>query len=286
MSSGILIISIGGKRYIEEAQTNLRAIRRISDLPITLYTNQPEAFQGRCSIQRSLEERATLNPPGTVQVCQREDLGGFKNQTHYVSHTPYDKTVHLDCDAIPVHETAFEPLGLLGRFHFAASLEFARGLGAQREGIPAAFAQWNCGVMFFDRTMLSIFEAWNQPFTGWQRNPQGPLACLLWDRPDIRVCTLAPEWNYKGAGLCASRPDPPALIRIAHNHSVPDMIDADGRLDQRAFNEWFYARTISRLQQEWRVVVCPRIVREARVSVLGWLSRRPAADRKSDSTRQ
>lgn len=277
MSEGIIIIPMGGKKYIEQTHANLRAIRRISDLPVTLFTNEPDEFQGNGFFYRSLEEIATENPRGTIQVCECVDHGGVKNQTHYVTLSPYQKTIHLDCDAIPVHETAFEPLLLLGRYDLALSLEFARPFRGQRQDLPAAFVQWNCGVMFYNREMIPIFKAWNRGFKAGQKNTQRSLVGLIWDHPEIKVYTLAHEWNYKGAGLCASKPNPSGKVRIAHSHDIAPMIDAEGRLDERAFQEWFFGRTIRRLREECRVIVLPNFIRRVLLKLRGLFPKKKKA---------
>lgn len=256
--TGILIIGMGGPRYWGEARAVIRSTWNLwPEARITLITENSQAFGGDRTVHRSDPEGS---PPGMVEVIRRDDLGGFKNQTAYVSETPYRRTVHLDCDAVPLKKEAFQPLALLvSRFDFVAAHAAARNpKKSQGLGIPPVVSQWNCGVMFYNRNMIPIFREWDRdfPLRAGRRNPQGPLVRKLWTHPEIRVHTIPPEWNYRG-GLVHVHD--PGMVLLAHSHSIPPMIRQDGTLKEEVFRRWFWARTIRKLKREGRVGPPPTI---------------------------
>lgn len=308
--TGILIIAMGGHLRIQEARANLRAIRRIwPQAPITIMTSTPAHFIGdqfdhwaQCggirgpwepvvgpgpelleltnqgpitSAQTWAEgDRGPISPGadyGRTEVVWVQDFGGFKNQTHYVFKTPYERTLHLDCDAIPIHRDAFQPFHLLGRYDFVAAHAAARGFRPQYPGIPVPFVQWNCGVMFYSRSMLPILRWWDDHYV-LHTNPQGPLCRLIYldgldgPRPwrgesegrgvntpahdPVQVYTLAAEWNYRGGHPQVQWP---LHIRILHTHAAQSFILPDGTLNRDAFLRWFHHTNITRLKAEGRV---------------------------------
>ena len=129
---GIILMAFGGHMYIRECRANIRSIRRLTELPITIFTNTPEKFD-RGDITHCKLGEQVINGPRTIQVVDAPGHFGFKNQTLYVNHTPYEYTLALDCDAIPIHTTAFEPFALLHRFDFCAAHAAARGAQAARD---------------------------------------------------------------------------------------------------------------------------------------------------------
>ena len=244
---GILIIAMGGRHYWAEARSTIRSIRNFwPEARITVITERRESFGGDLVQHR---DSPIGSDPGMIEVVQVEDLKGFKNQTAYVPWTPYEKTLHLDCDAVPIKRVAFQPFHLLDRFDFVAAHAAARNpKKSQGRGLPGAFTQWNCGVMFYNRNMIPVFQEWNRKQRGpW--NPQGPLARLIWTHDQIRVYTLAPEWNYRGGLVHVMEP---SMVVISHNHSTPPMIGADGKLKEDRFRNWFWSRTLRRLRLEGR----------------------------------
>ena len=235
MTKGIIIIAMGGIGYIREAKANLRACFKLSNLPVTVFTDQPKMFEGKKSIMTDMENMKA-NPPGTLQVVDASPVFGFKNQTRYVPLTPYDWTVHLDCDAIPIHPTAFQPFVMLNQFDFVAAHAAARGFKIYRKAVPPCFPQFNCGVMFYGPRSIPLLKRWDNQFKpGHARtNPQQSLAGLLY-RSKLRLGVLPPEWNWRGhiAFNDASH------CRIAHAHFVPGMVKADGKIDRVRFQKWF-----------------------------------------------
>ena len=247
---GILIIAMGGPRYWTEARAVIRSIWSLwPGSRITVITENSKAFGGGLVLRR---DRPIGAPPGSVEVVQVKNLGGFKNQTAYMALTPYEKTLHLDCDAVPIKAVAFQPFHLLDRFDFVAAHAAARNPKvSQGQGLPGSFTQWNCGVMFFNRNMISVFQEWdrNFPHKAGRRNPQGPLARKIWNHEEIRTYTLAPEWNYRGGLVHLMEP---SMVIIAHNHAIPRMIGPDGKLKEKKFQSWFWGRTLRRLRLEGR----------------------------------
>jgi len=250
MKTGIIIIAMGGKVYLQEARANIRAIwKNWPGARITVFTHVPESFGGPKVVHRDTPQGS---PDGKVEVIEVEDLGGFKNQTRYVRETPYEATLHLDCDAIPLKPTAFQPFRMLERFDFVAAHAMARNPEkSQGMGLPGCFTQWNCGVMFYNKGMIPIFQDWDKHFPDRSHNnPQGALARRLWKSEALRVYTLAPEWNYRGELAHLATPD---MIQIGHSHHVPRMVRQDGSVDPHRFRGWFWSRTIRKLNREGRV---------------------------------
>lgn len=248
MKKGILIIAMGGPRYWGEARNNILSIWRLwPKAPITIIS-EDRKFGGPRVVHRDKPEGA---PPGMAEVIQVEDLGrGFKNQTAYMSATPYDLTVHLDCDAVPLKKIFWQPYHLLTRFDFVAAHAAARNPERQQgPKIPGAFGQWNCGVMFYNRNLIPIFQEWDRRQRG-GGNPQGPLARLIWENPEIRTYTLHPEWNYRGGLVHVHHP---GMVICGHHHTVPTLIRPDGSLKEDEFRTWFWWRTIQKLNLEGRI---------------------------------
>lgn len=239
MNQGILIIGMGGPKYVRECKACIRACLHYSKgkLPITVVTDRPQDFAGKSTIMTHPSGQPMVNPPGTLQVIGPvADRRGFKNQTGYMTASAYDRTLHLDCDAIPVHSTAFQPFLMLDRFDFVAAHAAARGFKTYNPNCPPCFPQFNCGVMFFTKEAFPVFRAWDNGFNPRNpgTNPQLTLAAMLY-RTELRLGTLPPEWNYRGTIAFPIG----TQMRIAHSHHAPPMVKADGSIDQERLQRWF-----------------------------------------------
>lgn len=228
MTDGIIMVPMG-HRYAMQAKRNIKSIRLgiKSKMYITLFTNVPQMFDGF---------KDTFN----IHVIKSEGKFGFKNQTHYVTKTPYERTLYLDCDAIPIHDTAFQPFQLLHQFAFAGAHAPARGFKQYVNGVPPCFPQFNCGVMFYTKEMIPLMEAWDVRFQRVARaartNPQGSFARLLYHSAH-RLATLPPEFNYRGGVQYFTHRD---QVRIAHAPRIPSLIGDDGQLNKTGFDRWFH----------------------------------------------
>ena len=129
----------------------------------------------------------------------------FRSRIDAMAATRFERTLHLDADVLAVADIR-DVFDLLDRFDVALAHDQARNSPAAnavwRRALPAAFPQFNGGVIAYRRTppVLEFLRLWAATMreTG-MRKDQPSLRELLWDS-DLRIATLPPEYNLLDLG--------------------------------------------------------------------------------------
>ena len=147
----------------------------------------------------------------------------FRSRIDAMAATRFDRTLHLDADVLAVADLR-DVFAVLDRFDIALAHDQARNSPAAtatwREPLPAAFPQFNGGVIAYRRTpaVLAFLRLWADTLreTGMKKD-QPSLRELLWEC-DLRIATLPPEYNLLDLGAIRRwdrfRPAP----RLVHHY--------------------------------------------------------------------
>lgn len=160
-----------------------------------------------------------------------------------VCHNPIDKLLAVDC---PYERAVFLDtdthicgdldglFDLLDRFDLALLQENHRGWDYTLPGVPAAFPEYNTGVIVFRRSnaMQEFFSKWRLAYDELRRtldlrNDQPSFRQVLYHSP-LRVATLPSEYHFLGnvpnytmwtVRLIHARGDLPQIERLANEES-------------------------------------------------------------------
>jgi len=185
-ASGVLFVATGaGYRHLAGRAAD--SIRRASpDLPIDLHTD-------------------VAIEPGPFDRVEVIADPWFRSRIDAMGRTRFERTLHLDADVFAVADIR-DVFRLLDRFDIALAHDQARNSPAAnavwREALPAAFPQFNGGVIAYRRTpeVLAFLRLWADTLreTGMKKD-QPALRELLW-LSDLRIATLPPEYNLLDLG--------------------------------------------------------------------------------------
>ena len=209
-TDGVLYVAAGDK-YVHAAASSARTVREhCPDLPIHL-------FAGDESIAAYF--RASPAPFSSVAAIPSQHR---RVKVEYMSKTPFERTLYLDSDTA-LNADIRGMFAVLDRFDLALAHAHHRQprQGARnRLDIPAAFPEFNAGVILYRKTpeVILLLEEWWQRFqqaADTIRHDQVSLRELLW-LTDLRVATLPPEYNVRFVKyhLLWSRSE--AVTRIFH----------------------------------------------------------------------
>jgi hypothetical protein len=209
-ADGVLYVAAGDK-YVRAAASSARTVREhCPDLPIHL-------FAGAESIAAYF--RTSPAPFSSVEAISSQHR---RVKVEYMSRTPFERTLYLDSDTA-VNADIRGMFAVLDRFDLALAHAHHRQQRQESLGrldIPAAFPEYNAGVILYRKTpeVVRMLEEWWQRFrqdADTIRHDQVSLRELLW-LSDLRVATLPPEYNvrYVKYHLLWSRSE--AVTRIFH----------------------------------------------------------------------
>jgi hypothetical protein len=114
--------------------------------------------------------------------------------------TTAEQNLVLGCDTLAVSKKVNSAFKLLDRFDLAAAHAPAR-MVKKIEGIPDAFPEFNCDVIFFrknDKT-IELFKKWREMYKDNvfdHPHDQGTFRYLTYNS-DIRLCVLPFEYNNR-----------------------------------------------------------------------------------------
>lgn len=183
-------------RYIQESIVSAKSFREyVKDCEIVLYTNEKNfhhevfdrVFQTEFVVPETLKDRDHKN--GQMLV---------KHQA--MIETTADQNLVLGCDTLAVSKKVNSGFKLLDKFDLAAAHAPARII-KKIDGIPAAFPEFNCDVIFFrknDKT-IELFKKWREMYndnTFSHPHDQGTFRYLTYNS-DIRLCVLPFEYNNR-----------------------------------------------------------------------------------------
>jgi len=139
----------------------------------------------------------------------------YEDKIRYLRHTPFKKTLFLDCDT-HVCSNFLELFDLLDTFDFAAAHEPGR-ISLKRnetledkrvhlQDIPACFSEFNTGVILFNnvKTVLDLFDQWLDLYRAFKdqcEHDQPSLLAAIY-RSKFRFYVLPPEYNVKFHTCC------------------------------------------------------------------------------------
>jgi hypothetical protein len=189
-TQGILYIATGGK-YIRAGIRSAESVRaHCPDLPTHLYADWK---------QHGFDFHESPYPFTSVEHI---DDPHRRSKVDYMSRTPFDRTLYLDTDTALQADIRgmFE---LLDRFDIALVHAHRRNAPARlkdwRVRLPAAFPQFNSGVVLYRRTpaVTELLDSWRRAFhEAGLAQDQVTLRELLWSS-DLRIATLPPEYNVR-----------------------------------------------------------------------------------------
>jgi hypothetical protein len=189
-AQGILYIAAGAK-YIRAAMHSAESVRQHSPgLAMHLYADwQDQGF----------DFRASPYPFTSVATIERANR---RSKVDYLPRTPFDRTLYLDTDTA-LNADVRGMFQILDRFDIALCHAHVRNVEVRlkpwRIALPAAFPQYNGGVILFRRSpaVMAFMEDWQKHFhTAGFLQDQMTLRELLW-LSDLRIATLPPEYNVR-----------------------------------------------------------------------------------------
>lgn len=151
---------------------------------------------------------------------------GFYDKTKFISESPYDRTLFLDCDIYVVRPFP-ELFPLLDRYDCALTHEEYVNTDWNgdypRPDIPSSFPEFNTGVFLYRKseTMAQLFRSWEALHREYrEQHPDGRLDN---DQPffrpaayysDARIATLGREYNckFRGQGYLNGQ------VKLLHGH--------------------------------------------------------------------
>jgi hypothetical protein len=153
---GVVYVATNHDRYIEEAFLSADSIKqRHPDLPITLYTDLPE--HALCKTGRF----NAIMPIAGVQGIESRWAAGQLNRLRCLTHTPYDRTLHLDTDTRVLTEELPALFSLLDK-HDVALVETVPDASYSRQhfGRP----MFSAGFVLFRKSDLvwAWLQAWEE----------------------------------------------------------------------------------------------------------------------------
>lgn len=202
-----VIFAATGARYVKMAENAAHCVRaQCPGLPIHLYADaEPSA---------PLFDRTTL-----LEAPWR------RSKIDAMIDAPFERNLFLDADAFVVADMsdAFE---ILDRFDIALAHDQERnsphGAAVWRKRLPAAFPQFNSGVIVYRRgeAVLRLLRAWRNAVRDENlRRDQGALRELLWES-DLRIATLPPEYNLLDMASILRMSGASLAPRVIHNYAI------------------------------------------------------------------
>ena len=177
-----------GEGYLREARQAAEAVRRCHpEIAICLITDL------------AIEERG----PFTDILVPEEPVVFGPIDKLLAIHCPYDRAVLLDTDTLTL-DRLDDLFLVLDRFDLALLPETKRGWNYDMPDVPAAFAEFNTGVVAFRKTAAveQFFARWRQEY-GTLHTQAG----IVNDQPsfrrtlyhsDLRVASLPSEYHFLG----------------------------------------------------------------------------------------
>lgn len=225
MEDGILLVATSQK-YIDESRPLVASIRR---------------FMPDVHVQLICEPDTPVET-GLFDSCQRIDFdtpnhvtprySGFLKRDMALELTPFERTVHIDCDTIlgaPIYEmfhalTKFELLitPAPSRVH---SYGEASAILPQEKQLPKSrvVPRVNCGMISYRKSAIEkgFFKRWMELYVdGIEQaerkhrihyGDQSKMRQMLWET-DLSTCFMSPEYNFR-TGIYQFLDGP---VRIAH----------------------------------------------------------------------
>jgi hypothetical protein len=183
---GLIYVATRAEAYVEQAAISARSVKAaMADLPVVLFTDQPA-------------------PEGTFDlVVPVESCGdGYRDKLLCMSRTPFERTLFLDADTYVVSDLQ-DLYRLLDHFDLGAAHAPNRVV-LDLDQVPLTYPELNTGVILYRQSpaVAQLLAAWVQIYDSHRaRHPrsfdQPAFRQALYMNDDIRVATLAPEYNCR-----------------------------------------------------------------------------------------
>ena len=173
IDKGYLYIAYG-EAFTKEALMSIQSLRRYTQLPIALYTDQ--------KIEMNNAESLGINLVGNIKANH------LRAKVDYMDQSPFSKTVFMDSDTVVVRNCD-DMFDLLDRFDVAIVNDYARKrlkyskIVPEYGEIPYSFSEANSGVIAFnDSTRTQTFlKMWKEYFYKYFKETNG------WDQISFRI---------------------------------------------------------------------------------------------------
>jgi hypothetical protein len=190
MEKGYLYIAYG-EAFTKEALLSIQSLRRFTNLPIALFTDQPE----------------NLYKDAKIDVVKNITANHIRAKVDYIDQTPFEKTVFLDTDTVVIRNCD-DMFDLLDRFDMACVIDFARKRKKYSDTVPEygripyAFSELNSGVIAFNSSQRTkdALKMWKQYFYKYFRETNGwdqvSFRVALW-HSDVKIIHMPFEYNVR-----------------------------------------------------------------------------------------
>lgn len=236
-----IMYSCFGEKYIAEAARAARSSLRHNDVPHLIFA------------AGELHDP----PPGvTVVGFQQTSSAPFVDRIANMRRSPFERTLCLDTDTFVV-EGMIDVFELLDNYDLAlAQAPAYRGL--EDPEVPAAFPEFNCGVVAWrsSEKVAEFLRSWEETYRAWLvqdvlpglNGGANPSRSEIGDQPAFRRCA----WQH---GMSVATLPPEYNLRLGIRTTVVDRVRLiHGRTDeyeQRA--KQFNARIVPRTYPEERL---------------------------------
>ncbi len=204
------IFTAFGENFYKECINSVRILKKTTNLPIHLITDQKEISDSEKSLFFSWRYMPNLH---------------VRSKVDYISLSPFNKTIYLDTDIIVVKKID-ELFKLLDNFDILATLDTARKREniskkiKEYNNIPYSFGEVNSGLLCFNKYAKDkILKKWPSYFYKYMNQSGG------WDQPSLRILLwkskaslyiLPPEFNIRSKKLLAKVKKNKDLFGVEH----------------------------------------------------------------------
>ena len=192
---GYLYIAYG-EAFTKEALMSIESLRRFTDLPIAVYTDQKELVESKV-------ELLNINLVGEIIANH------LRAKVDYMDQSPFVKTVFLDTDTVIVRNCD-DMFDLLDRFDISIVNDYARKRKKYADTVPEygeipyAFSEANSGVIAFNNSTRTqtFLKMWKEYFYKYFRETNGwdqiSFRISLW-KSNVRIHHMPFEYNVRSA---------------------------------------------------------------------------------------
>ena len=212
-----VMYSAFGEKYIAEAARAARSSLRHNDVPHLIFAGGE-----------------VRDPPPGVTVVGFEPISSapFIDRIANMRRSPFERTLYLDTDTFVVDEIV-GVFQLLDHYDLAV-VQAPAYRGLDDPEVPAAFPEYNCGVVAWraSESVAAFLRSWEETYRAWLvedvlRGLDGgehPTRTEIGDQPAFRRCawqhgmrvaTLPPEYNLR-LGFRTTVVD---RVRLLHGHT-------------------------------------------------------------------
>jgi len=192
---GYLYIAYG-EAFTKEALMSIESLRRYTDLPIAIYTDQKDLAE---------EKKDKLKITLIGQIVAKH----LRAKVDYMDQSPFINTVFMDSDTVVVRNCD-DMFALLERFDVAIVNDYARKrlkyskIVPEYGEIPYAFSEANSGVIAFNSSTRTdtFLKMWKEYFYKYYQQTNGwdqvSFRISLW-KSNVRIHHMPFEYNVRSA---------------------------------------------------------------------------------------